>query len=127
MLITETEGTVIKKREQRSVSVKVLDSSISLYLNDKGVKKSNKGYIFLTDAIRLGTGSPSSLLKVTELYTIIALSYGTEPYCVERGIRYAISGLGVTNKEFISCAVDEMISSRTTRGAARKLVCSKPH
>ena len=107
--------------------MKIEDSSINLYLNNKGIKKSNKGYIFLVDAIRLGAGATNSLLKVTELYTIIALSYGTEPYCVERGIRYAISGLGVTNKEFISCAVYEMLKDYVARGPSRKLVCNKPH
>lgn len=107
--------------------MKIQDSSISLYLNNKGVKKSNKGYIFLVDAIRLVAGAPNSFLKITELYTIIALSYGTEPYCVERGIRYAISGLGVTNKEFILCAVDEMLRDYAANRPSRKLVCNKPH
>ena len=103
--------------------MKLQDSTINLYLNNKGVKKSNKGYIFLVDAIRLAAGTPTSLLKVTELYTIIAFSYGIEPHNVERGIRYAISGLGVTNKEFIACAADEIFRNFTANRPIRKLVC----
>ena len=104
--------------------MKIQDSSITHYLNDKGIKKSNKGYIFLVDAIRLGAGSPKALIKVTELYTIIALSYGIEPHSVERGIRYAISGQGETNKEFINCAVDELIKMKEP---TRKMVVNKLH
>ncbi|MBP8640322.1 MAG: hypothetical protein KBI01_05415 [Oscillospiraceae bacterium] len=107
--------------------MKIQDSSINLYLNNKGVKKSNKGYIFLVDAIRLMAGSPKALVKVTELYTIIALSYGIEPHSVERGIRYAISGMGTTNKEFISCAVEDLINNHSLREPARKMVVNKLH
>lgn len=106
--------------------MKIYDASITLYLNNKGVKKSNKGYIFLVDAIRLGAESPNALSRVTDLYTIIALSYQTEPQNVERGIRYAISGLGETNKEFISRAVDEMVRNYAVTGAIRKMICKKP-
>ena len=73
-----------------------------------------------------GAESPNAISRVTDLYTIIALSYQTEPQNVERGIRYAISGLGATNKEFISRAVDEMIRNYAVTGAIRKMICKKP-
>ena len=127
VLINRMEEGTILKGSIRSIGMKIYNAAIILYLNNKGIKKSNKGYIFLVDAIRLGAESPNALSRVTDLYTIIAMSYGTEPHNVERGIRYAISGLGATNKEFISCAVDEMIRNYTVTGAVRKMICNKPH
>lgn len=100
--------------------MKTYDAAIILYLNNKGVKQSNKGYSFLFEAIRIGAESPNAISKVTDVYSMIAKSYGTEAYNVERGIRYAISALCVTNKEFISRAVDVMKSGYAMKGTIRQ-------
>ncbi len=107
--------------------MKVYNDSIFLYLNGKGIKNSNKGYIFLVDAIRLGAESEDALDRVTDLYTVIAMSYGTLPQNVERGIRYAISGLGMTNKEFIIKAVDDIKKDYALVGAIHKRIHKKPN
>lgn len=107
--------------------MKIYNASIFLYLNGKGIKNSNKGYIFLVDAIRLGAESEGALNRVTDLYTVIAMSYGTLPQNVERGIRYAISGLGVTNKEFISKAVSDITKDYALTGAIHKKIYKKPN
>lgn len=106
--------------------MKAYDAAISLYLSSKGLKKSNKGYCFLAEAIRTSLGSGDTLSKVTELYATVAQKYGTQPQNVERAIRYTILALGVTNKEFISRAAEEITASFAVTGAQRKMVFRRP-
>lgn len=106
--------------------MKIYSDSINLYLSSRGIKNSNKGYIFLADAIRLGAETEDSVNRVSDLYTLIAMSYGVLPQNVERAIRYAISGLGVTNKEFIAKAVHEIANELVPAGAIHKKIHKKP-
>ena len=86
----------------------VKDADINRYLDATGIKHSHIGYRYLLAAIQLGTKSPKSLIKITDLYQKIALNYETEVISVERAIRYAVSPLNLTNKEFITKAVDDI-------------------
>ena len=106
--------------------MKANDAAISIYLSNKGLKKSNKGYCFLAEAIRMSLGSRETLSKVTELYAAVAQKYGTQPQNVERAIRYAICVLGVTNKDFISQATEDITAGSALIGAQRKMVCRRP-
>ena len=106
--------------------MKTYDAAISLYLSSKGLNKSNKGYCFLVEAIRTALGSRDTFSKVTELYAAVAQKYVTQPQNVERAIRYTISALGVTNKEFISRAAEDIAAGSAVTGAQRKMVCRRP-
>jgi len=106
--------------------MKANDAAISLYLNGKGLNQSNKGYCFLAEAIRTALGAGDTLSKVTEIYAAVAQKYVTQPQNVERAIRYTISAQGLTNKEFISRAAEEITERYAVTGAQRKMVCRRP-
>ncbi len=86
----------------------VRDSDINRYLDSSGIKHSLIGYKYLFTAIRLGCESPRHLKKIYDIYSTTAQIYETQINCVERGIRFAISHLGLTNKEFILKAIDDL-------------------
>jgi hypothetical protein len=90
---------------------KDMNTKVNLYLDKKGIKHAHLGYRFLREAIRLGMSSPQLLTKIMDIYSEIAVLYDTDASSVERSIRYAISPLRVTNKEFVSKAVDDLYCS----------------
>lgn len=87
----------------------VKEAQINRYLNKIGVKHANSGYRFLISAIKLKAKYGYNIGYI-KIYDTIAREYGISSYNrVERAIRYAIAPFGMTNKEFIARAVDDII------------------
>lgn len=85
------------------------DMQINRYLNNRGVKHANSGYRYLISAIKL-KAEYGHKIGYIEIYKTIAREYGISSfYRVEGAIRYTIAPFGVTNKEFIARAVDDII------------------
>ena len=82
--------------------------AINNYLEEQGIRHSNLGFRYLITAILLGVESPSTYKRITDMYERIACIHLTEASAVEHAIRYSISKKGITNKEFIAKAVDEL-------------------
>ncbi|MBP8641049.1 MAG: hypothetical protein KBI01_09175 [Oscillospiraceae bacterium] len=82
--------------------------AINNYLEDKGIKHSNLGFRYLLTAILLGIDSPSGYKRITDMYETVATVHHTDAAAVEHAIRYSISKKNITNKEFITKAVDEL-------------------
>lgn len=78
------------------------------YLEEQGIKHSNLGYRYLTTSILLGLNDSSACLKITDLYQKVADFHHVKASDVERTIRYSLISSKMTNKEFISRAVDEL-------------------
>lgn len=88
--------------------MRVSSWEISRYLDEKGIKHSLTGFRFLVSAIKKAIKDPWMILKISDLYGNIAQICGTETGNIERSIRYAIMPSGLTNKEFIAKAVDDL-------------------
>lgn len=85
------------------------DAQIIRYLNDMGLKHANLGYRFLISAIKLKAEYGHNI-GYMEIYDNIAREYCVPKFNrVERAIRYAITPFGITNKEFIARAVDDIL------------------
>ncbi len=85
-----------------------IQNDVYKVLNGIGVKHACKGYRYLIIAIQIGVNNPDMALKNKDIYEIIAAKYNTKASSVERAIRYVIMPFGMTNKEFISKAIDDM-------------------
>lgn len=83
------------------------------YMDKMGIKHANTGYRYLATAIRICTDSPEMGYNMTYLYRIISEMFDTKMFCVERAMRYSLSMSMMTNKEFVSKAVDYIICSNT--------------
>ena len=77
------------------------------YLNACSIKHSNLGYTYLFATISTMLSS-EDVLKITEVYQQVAEAYQTTRFCVERAIRYTITGQNATSKEFIMTACHEI-------------------
>jgi len=84
---------------------------IHFYLNKKKIKHSHIGYRYLVEAIFIGIESPMFLTKIMKVYERVAEIYHTDAGRVGRGIRYAVSPLKMTNKEFILKAADDLCNT----------------
>ncbi|HHU22236.1 MAG TPA: hypothetical protein GXZ52_02280 [Clostridiales bacterium] len=78
------------------------------YLDSMGIKHANTGFRYLITALEIGADNPQLLYKISDLYEEIAQIHGTKKTNVEKSIRYCVSPSGMTNKEFISRAVDNL-------------------
>lgn len=85
-----------------------LKQKVQQYLDEYEIKHARKGYQYLVASISIGCRNPQKIFSQTDLLNQVAFSFGTQPDCVERAIRYAIRGTNMTNKEFIQCAVDKI-------------------
>ncbi len=86
-----------------------VDMDIYRYLEAKGIRHAYAGYRYLITAIRLGLEDRSQIIKITDLYEKIAQVCGVRASRIERTIRYSIMQYGLTNKEFISKAIDDLV------------------
>lgn len=80
---------------------------INLYLDNLGVKHSCLGYRYLIFAIQLK--SMFHKIGLMRIYKMIAQECDANSSQIERAIRYAIAPYGLTNKEFIAKAIDDMM------------------
>jgi hypothetical protein len=78
------------------------------YLDSMGIKHANTGYRYLMTALEIGADNPQLLYRISDLYEKVAQIHGTKKTNVEKSIRYCVSPSGMTNKEFISRAVDNL-------------------
>ena len=83
------------------------------YLEYNGIKHSNLGFRFVATSILLGIETPSYCMKIASLYDEVARIHETSSACVERAIRNAITGVKMTNKEFIAKAVDMLTAEQS--------------
>jgi hypothetical protein len=66
------------------------------------------GFRYLVTAIELGLQTPDIVYRITDLYDAVAAFFNTTGVKVERSIRYSIRKTNLTNKEFISRAIDHL-------------------
>lgn len=66
----------------------VITKQIKATLRGLGIRPNLNGFEYLTDAIRIIAGDPST--KITALYAHLAKCYDTTPTGVERCMRHAI-------------------------------------
>lgn len=81
---------------------------INDFLDSLGISHKRHGYRYIATAIKIGAHDKNKRLNITEVYEEVASIYGSSPTAVERAIRYVIAPMGMTNKEFIAKAVDEI-------------------
>lgn len=79
---------------------------INQYLDEKGIKKGNKGYIYLADTIESVIYCPNSSLK--DIYAEVADKYNESPARVSGCINYCLKEMDITPKIFIHAAVEEL-------------------
>ncbi len=85
------------------------ETDINRYLEGKGIKHALSGYRFLFELIQLGMEDRTRLIKMTDMYNMVSEMYEVEPNSIERAIRYSIKEYGLTSKEFITKAVDDLL------------------
>jgi len=85
---------------------------IIYYLDATEVKHSHMGFRYLVSAIDLGLQSPDMVYRITDLYNAVAVTFNASGAKVERSIRYAIKKTNLTNKEFITRAIDDICSKQ---------------
>ena len=78
------------------------------YLSRAKLKMSNKGFQYCATAIKLACENPQLITRMEDLYEKVGEIYGENAKNVSRTIRYALSHLDMTNKEFLSKAVYEV-------------------
>jgi hypothetical protein len=78
------------------------------YLNRANIKLSNKGFQYCASAIKLATENPQLIIKMEDLYEKVGELYRENAKNVSRAIRYSLTHLNTTNKEFLSRAVYEV-------------------
>ncbi len=81
---------------------------INDFLDSLGISHKRHGYRYISTAIKIGAHDNNKRLNITDVYEEVAGIYGSTPTAVERAIRYVITPMGMTNKEFIAKAVDEI-------------------
>lgn len=91
---------------------------INQYLDTKGIKKGNKGYIYLAEAIQYMIFRPNASLK--EVYMTVSSKYGESASKVTGCVNYSLKALSSTPKSFIHNAVDELspVFSTSTVGSS---------
>jgi len=78
------------------------------YLSRAKLKLSNKGFQYCASAIKLACENPQLITRMEDLYEKVGELYGENAKNISRTIRYALSHLNTTNKEFLSKAVYEV-------------------
>lgn len=86
--------------------MKSLNNQIIRYLDQFGLKHSNMGFRYLLSSITIALQNPELLIKISDIYQKVAEEYSSSTSKVERTIRYAVTPMEQTNKEFIAIAVD---------------------
>lgn len=107
--------------------------SIMKYLDERGFKHAQRGFVYLVDAIQMASEKPDILNAVTkELYPSVAKNRGATASRVERDIRHSIEtaegvSVRITNSEFVARAADDLISSSGSEPAKipRCCLCGK--
>ncbi len=79
-------------------------------LDRMGISHANSGYRYLLKAIEIGIRTQNNIISITNMYQEIGHEFGKNETCVERAIRYSIMSTGMSSKEFIMAAVDEIYS-----------------
>lgn len=79
---------------------------INQYLDEKGIKKGNKGYIYLAETIESVIYCPNSSLK--GIYAKVAGKYNDSAAKVSGCINYCLKEMEITPKIFIHAAVEEL-------------------
>lgn len=86
-------------------------SSINDFLDSLGISHKRHGYRYIATAIKIGARDKNKRLNITDIYEEVGSIYESTPTAVERAIRYVIAPMGMTNKEFIAKAVDEILKA----------------
>lgn len=103
-----------KYKERRRVNLRADINNIYQYVDTLGIKHGNMGFRYLVALIQIGIETYETSYKISDMYEKVAKIYGTRRSSVERAVRYAIKGtkyMGMTNKEFVMVAIDELIFS----------------
>ncbi len=108
-------GTQNLKFQEEVEWMDITTTAINHYLDNLGVKHTYTGYRYLVEAIRLGVEC-NHAIGIMKIYEQIAQSHNTKSSLVERAIRSATNSFGLTNKEFISKAIDDIIYSSGESG-----------
>lgn len=87
------------------------------YLNSHNVKQT-KGFRFLMTAIGICIEHPENCKKSKVIYKNVAEMFETTELNVYQSIRYAITGTGLSNKQFILKAIQDLSSNKSIRTAA---------
>ena len=98
---------------KRGQSIAINDVEINRYLDKMGVKHGCLGYRYLIFAIQLK--AMFHKMGLMEIYRLVAQECGANGSRIERAIRYAITPFGLTNKEFIAQAIDNMMYQRSSK------------
>jgi EAL domain-containing protein (putative c-di-GMP-specific phosphodiesterase class I) len=94
---------------------------INDFLDALGISHKRNGYRYIATAIKIGAHENNLRLNITDVYDEIASIYSTSPTAVERAIRYVIMPMGMTNKEFIAKAVDEIWKGSEIRQGTKEV------
>ena len=90
--------------------IKTID--IYNYFDTYSIKHSNSGFRYLITAIQLGSDDVENYSKITKLYERVAEVHSTTRTTVERSIRYSISKMNMTAKEFIMKAIFDLLMAK---------------
>ncbi|NLL46126.1 MAG: response regulator [Clostridiales bacterium] len=94
--------------EESDSGMQLDEELIYQYLNRANIKLSNKGFQYCASAIKLATENPQLIIKMEDLYEKVGELYRENAKNVSRAIRYSLTHLNTTNKEFLSRAVYEV-------------------
>jgi len=95
-------------REESDNVMQLDEEMIFQYLSRASLKLSNKGFQYCASAIKLASENPQLIIKMEDLYEKVGELYGENAKNVSRTIRYSLTHLNTTNKEFLSRAVYEV-------------------
>jgi len=84
------------------------EEMIFQYLSRASLKYGNKGFLYCASAIKLASENPQLIIKMEDLYEKVGELYGENAKNVSRTIRYSLTHLNITNKEFLSKALYEV-------------------
>lgn len=90
----------------------ITNKQINEYLDNAGIPHAYNGYQFLMYGIRLLLDEKAHRSAIMELYRMIAKQFNTDWGAVERAMRAVIRNSkfrGMSNREFMSRAVDSLI------------------
>ncbi|HHU06111.1 MAG TPA: response regulator [Clostridiales bacterium] len=108
MVKTRILSSDVLTPEESDSSMQLDEELIYQYLSCAKLKLSNKGFQYCASAIKLACENPQLMTRMEDLYEKVGELYGENAKNISRTIRYALSHLNTTNKEFLSKAVYEV-------------------
>ena len=99
-----------------------MNLEFSKYLDENGIKHSNKGYIFLLEAMMIMCRMQRMKWVLDDIYEEIAKKYSVNKCSVERTIRYSLLKTNLSNKEFLARAFDNIVLDNKTNCAVPEII-----